>query len=1144
MTDRSQYFVVKRSGEREPVFMDKITERIANLSGDLPAVDPAELAMIITRGIYPGVKTTELDDLAAQAAAARSSHHPDFEVLASRLAVTNIHKQTLASFSENARLQYEYVNPETGEPAPQLSEDAWAFIQEHAEVLDGAISYERDLRLGYFGVRTLERSYLMKRHGVIAERPQQMFMRVAVGIHGGCAARGVVPNLEAVLETYDAMSQKLYTHATPTLFNSGTPFNQMSSCFLLTMAGDSIDGIFDTLKRCALISKYAGGIGLSVSTIRSTGSYIRGTNGSSNGIIPMLRVFNDTARYVDQGGGKRKGSIAIYVEPWHADVMQWLDTKKNQGSEELRCRDLFMGLWIPDLFMQRVSDGGNWSLFCPNQCPGLSDVYGEEFETLYTRYESEGLARHILPAQEVFRAIVMSQIETGGPYMVYKDAANQKSNQKNLGTIRGSNLCVAPETPLLTQEYGYKPISEMHGENVHVWNGDEWSPTTVVQTNDDSELMEVRLSNGMNLSCTLYHKFVLADGKTRVDAQDLQVGTKLVKFNTPVVPDRDVAEWKYPYTHGLFCADGTMSKPSFICQDGTRSYHQQRPLLRLYGDKQLLLSHLDIRSTSGVVTQNDVINVTLPHDIPEKFTVPVNSNMEDKLAWFAGFCDGDGCVTNLGNTGYQSIQVSSSEPEFLRQVMFMLQTMGLNPKIRPMFPARQALLPDGKGGKKMYDCKPTERLIVSGLDLERLINLGFSPFRLSFEGRRAPTRDCRKYVTVESLEFTGRRDRTFCVREEIKNMAVFGGMLTGQCTEILEYTSPDEVAVCNLASINLTSFMGECYEDYDFDGLADTARKVTKNLNRVIDVNFYPIPEAERSNFRHRPIGIGVQGLADVFHTYRWAFDSSEARKLNKEIFEAIYYGAVNGSIDEAEVHGPYVTYEGSPASQGLLQFDMWDNVDFAGTADEEGNFVPRWDWTGTKARMAQHGLRNSLLVAPMPTASTSQILGNNECFEPYTSNLFSRRALSGDFAMVNRHLVKELIEIGEWGEGARQVLLRDKGSVKNLHIPQEMKHRYRTVWEMKMRALIDMSADRAPFVCQTQSLNLYKENPSYAALASMHMHSWRRGLKTGMYYLHTREKATPVAFTLDSDIVQQHLDRGTQEQEREAEEGCVACSA
>ena len=762
--------VLKRDGHRESVKFDKITARIEKLCYGLDPklVNPVEVAMKVINGLYDGVSTHELDSLAAEIAATMTTRHPDFAKLAARIAVSNLHKTTSKSFSNTMKRLYQHVDTKTGQNAPMISKETWKVIKNNAAVLDDAIFYDRDFSYDFFGFKTLERSYLMKIEGKVVERPQHLLMRVAVGIHG--------EDIPAAIETYDLLSEKWFTHATPTLFNAGTPKPQLSSCFLLTMKDDSIDGIYDTLKNCAKISQSAGGIGLSVHNVRAKGSYIKGTGGTSNGIVPMLRNFDMTARYVDQGGGKRKGSFAIYLEPWHADVFEFLDLKKNHGKEEMRARDLFYAMWIPDLFMKRVESNETWSLFCPNEAPGLADCYGEEFERLYEKYEKEGKFRKQIKAQDLWFEILESQIETGTPYILYKDAANKKSNQKNLGTIKSSNLC----------------------------------------------------------------------------------------------------------------------------------------------------------------------------------------------------------------------------------------------------------------------------------------------------------------------------------------------------TEIIEYTSEDEIAVCNLASIALPKFIID--GKFDHQKLYEITKVATRNLNKVIDVNYYPVPEAKKSNMRHRPIGLGVQGLADAFILLRMPFDSEEARGLNKDIFETIYFGAMEASMELSKVSGAYETFKGSPVSKGIFQFDMW------GVTPDSG----RWNWEQLKRDVKQFGVRNSLLVAPMPTASTSQILGNNECFEPYTSNIYTRRTLSGEFIVVNKHLMKDLMSSGLWSDTMRQKLIGANGSIQSIsEIPQNIKDIYKTVWEISQKAIIDMSADRGAYICQSQSLNIHITNPNFGKLTSMHFYAWKKGLKTGMYYLRSTAAADAIKFTLDKVNMQQPAQEG-----------------
>ncbi|XP_073843008.1 ribonucleoside diphosphate reductase large subunit [Musca autumnalis] len=756
-------FVVKRDGRKEEVHFDKITSRIQKLCYGLNMdfVDPVAITLRVINGLYCGVTTQQLDNLAAETAATLTTNHADYALLAARIAVSNLHKETKKVFSEVISDLHHYISEETGKPAPMISEFHYNVVMKNSERLNSAIVYDRDFGYNYFGFKTLERSYLLKMKGKIAERPQHMLMRVAVGIHG--------EDIDAAIETYNLLSERVFTHASPTLFAAATNRPQLSSCFLLTMVADSIEGIFKSVEQCAMISKSAGGIGINVHCIRAKGTSIAGTNGTSNGLVPMLRVFNNVARYVDQGGGKRPGAFAIYLEPWHSDIFEFLDLKKNTGKEEHRARDLFYALWIPDLFMKRVEENGDWSLMCPHKCPGLHDVWGEEFEKLYEKYEKEGKANRTVKAQALWFAIIEAQVETGTPYMLFKDACNRKSNQQNIGTIKCSNLC----------------------------------------------------------------------------------------------------------------------------------------------------------------------------------------------------------------------------------------------------------------------------------------------------------------------------------------------------TEIVEYSAPDEIAVCNLASICLNMFVTP-EKTYDFKRLKEVAKVVTRNLNKIIDINYYPLPEARKSNLRHRPIGIGVQGFADTLILMRYPYESEQAAKLNQQLFETIYYGALEASCELAEKDGPYETYPGSPVSKGILQYDMWNKVP-----------TDLWDWAALKEKIAKHGVRNSLLLAPMPTASTAQIMGNNESFEPYTSNIYTRRVLSGEFNIVNHHLLKDLTELDLWDEDMKNKIISSRGSIQNIEeIPKEIRELYKTVWEISVKTTIKMAADRGAFIDQSQSFNIHVAEPNYGKLTSIHFYSWKAGLKTGMYYLRTKPAANAIQFTVDRSRV------------------------
>ena len=867
-----------------------------------------------------------------------------------------------------------------------------------------------------------------------------------------------------------------------------------------------------------------------------------------DGILYDLQMSKDHSYIthnglVHNGGGKRKGSFAIWLEPWHPDVFEFLDLKKNHGDENLRARDLFYGLWIPDLFMKRVKSNGLWSMFCPHKCPGLQDSHGEEFEKLYVQYEGQSKAHATINARELWMAICDSQIETGTPYLMYKDSVNAKSNQSNLGTIRSSNLCVAPETKILTSN-GYQKICEL--QDVDVWNGREFTPTTVQKTGENQELVTINFSNGSTLDCTLYHKFYIqtAYGKKNVScirAHELKPGMKIIKCEYPVI-DNDKT-MKYPYTHGIFCADGTYGKQSAheckynslpdsdFCGRHASSQHEEydapvgicraftgskTPLIALYGDKKALVSHMDVRSMSGKPDKQGRLNVRLPVDISEKYYVPLDLSLDTKLKWFAGFMDGDGCVLN--NNGCYTLQVTSVHHSFLQEVLLMLQTMGVHSTISLSQPERITKMPDGHGGLKEYLCKPLYRMVIASAGYVKLLELGFSPKRLLMPMQR-PQRSALKFITVTSIHNVGRMADTYCFKEEKRGMGLFNGIITGQCCEVAEYTSPNEVAVCTLASIALP----KCITGTRFDHskLESVTRLVVRNLNAVVDINYYPIKEAEYSNLRHRPIGIGVQGLSDVLQLLNMPYDSPEGLGLNADIFETIYYASVSESMKMAKEYQPYDTFVGSPASEGKLQFDLW-------------NVTPkRKEWEQLKSDVQQHGLRNSLLVAPMPTASTAQILGNTESFEPRTTNLYTRRVLAGEYMVINPILQDKLIAKGLWTPELSKHLIEHRGSIQNTSLPKNIKQIFKTVWELSQKALIDMSAARSPYICQSQSLNLYLQAPTRAKLSSMGIYAWEKGLKTGQYYLRSQPDARAVQFTVQKKL-----------KVEEEEDTCIMCSA
>ena len=1187
MDSSTEMRVIKRNGQLEDLAFDKILSRIRKLGQEAGIqINYQSLVMKVIDQLYDKIPTSKIDELAAEQCAVMSTNHPDYATLAGRIVVSNHQKNTDSLFSNAMQSLYEFKDIH-GENRPLVSDSLWTFTQMYKQELDNMIVHNRDYLIDYFGFKTLERAYLFKVGNKVVERPQHMWMRVSIGIHGDTENKN---SLSLVKETYDLMSQKFFTHATPTLFNAGTPRPQMSSCYLIAMEDDSIDGIFNTLKDCAHISKWAGGVGLHVHNIRSKGTHILGTNGTSNGLVPMLRVFNNTARYVDQGGNKRNGSFAIYLEPWHADIEDFLDLKKNHGDEELKARDLFYALWISDLFMERVKNNGKWSLMCPHESPGLSDVYGAKFSELYEKYESEGKVRKTVNARDLWFKILDAQMETGTPYILYKDAANSKSNQQNLGTIKSSNLCVAPETLILTDK-GHIEIQSLVDRNVNIWNGEEWSLVTVKKTGEEQELIDVYADDGSKLTCTPYHKFYVQNSYSsnsieKIEAKDLKPNDKIIKCEYPIIDGCD--SMPYSYTHGFFCGDGTYGNKTdenercckykalpnhYFCKRHlayeTENYlfnkellfegeelecqaksYIKKPIAYLYGDKKNLLNFIDKRSYT-IDENSKRINVLLPVDLNEKFDTPSHfCSIKDKLDWFAGYCDADGTISKNGEN--EQLQVASINKEFLENIKLLLQTCGINPKVKLSQNRTESYLPDGKGGYKYFEVKPIYRLLITSCDLYSLYNLGFRPKRLVISGIK-PARDAKQFIKILKIENNNRIDDTYCFTEPKKHMGIFNGIITGQCTEIIEYSDDKETAVCNLASIALPTFVDQTSKKFDYDRLHEVTKVVTNNLNKVIDINYYPTGKTYYSNMSHRPIGIGVQGLADTFVLMDIPFHSEEAKEVNRLIFETIYHASLEKSnqlaIDRKNIYyglssdekdkylyggeyllphkvrGSYSSFEGSPLSKGILQFDMW-------------NVLPsnKYDWGSLRDSIINNGIRNSLLVAPMPTASTSQILGFNECFEPFTSNLYSRRTLAGEFVVVNKYLMKELIDLGLWNEQIKNNIIANKGSVQQLTmISEHIRNKYKIVWEIPMKHVIDMSADRGAFICQSQSLNLWVEDPTYNTLTSMHFYSWKKGLKTGIYYLRRKAKHQAQQFTIEPE---------QKNKEEEKDEICEMCSA
>ena len=1468
MSLNEEMYVTKRDGKREIVSFDKILNRIKKIGqANNMKLNYTTLVMKVIDQLYDGISTTKIDELSAEQCASMASIHPDYSMLAGSIIISNHQSNTSASFVEVMTQLYNFIDKQ-GNHSPLIAEETFRTIQENAEELEAMCNYSRDFLIDYFGFKTLERAYLMKINNKIVERTQHMWLRVSVGIHGNDMAR--------VKETYDLMSQKYFTHATPTLFNAGTPRPQLSSCFLLSMESDSIEGIYNTLKDCASISKWAGGIGLHIHNIRASGSHIRGTNGSSNGIVPMLKVFNNTAKYVDQcldpdtivytkrgpvpiknivpgdevvtddgqfyeigkvldnqyvgdfytlelqdaiqpikmtdmhplwcvanpdghdsyhvsnmleknmiyppdfievkninvndyvgfpiptyekdirdyseddcrfygifiyslasqkahidgpdfklcipntkpatvqfvedylnsyaiplskgenvdqdlttfewdrinrfkftyemfyegvpgllhlpkpkllqlvrgiltigntmfdghqytltidpdknkslldnlhymllrlgvlskgpalhistndfnrifnidvtlpaepndyfeyngtlfsrvtnnsfisdysgrvidievdhddhhnfltasglvknGGGKRNGSFAIYLEPWHADVELFLQMRKNHGDEELKARDLFYALWMPDLFMERIKADGPWTLMCPDECPGLSDVYGDEFNELYTKYEREGKGRTTIKARDLWFQVLDAQMETGTPYLVYKDAANKKSNQQNVGTIKSSNLCVAPETLILTDK-GYYRIDSLADKTVRVWNGQEFSETTVKKTGTDQELMEVYLDDGSRLQCTRHHKFyITSDGKSETagdgvslcekkDAKDLIIGDVIIDCDLPVLDgvdkyltiteDPDTSHNYLPaYTHGVLAS--SLGRYDFTITKYRTNGIDHVPILRVPYKRSEIVDQVmfmrRIHDSSQEVDPDTIL--FLSSMVGDKFYVPINDSLAYKLEWFAGLCDADGTVDSM----YLNLEITNFN--FARELKLMLQTCGVECDLVENVP-NEIKVP-------LFN---VAKLLDLGLKL-RNQGLMAEIVRRNSEFNTALTFEKR----IARLVHKGRRSDTYCFTESKRGMGVFNGVLTGQCSEIIEYSDASETAVCNLCSLALPAFVDvsdPANPTIDYDKLHEVAKVATYNLNCIIDVNYYPTEKTRRSNMRHRPIGIGVQGLADVFMMLNLPFTSEEAKKVNHRIFETIYHGAVEQSCEMAMESGPYETFEGSPASKGQLQFDLWNMS--PNLPDEE----PRYNWDNLKKYVMRFGLRNSLLLAPMPTASTSQILGNNECIEPITSNIYNRRTLAGEFILANKYLMKDLIKLDLWNEKVKNNIIANNGSIQHIEvIPPEIREKYKTVWEIPMRTLIDMAAERGKFVCQSQSLNLWLEDPNYNMLTSMHFYAWSKGLKTGIYYLRRRGRHQAQQFTIEPEK------KDLAGQIYEEEEVCDMCSA
>ena len=953
----------------------------------------------ITKNVYPKLKQKntikELEDQIIMCASEMVTDHYDYPCIATWILINNLHENTYDDYLKVIKQLRSNANKK-GRKAPIVSKDFANFVKKYHKEINSALKYERDYDISIFGYRTLEKSYLKKlADGKIVERPQHMYMRVAIALHYR------TNRLDKIFETYELLSTGYFTHATPTLFNAGAIYEQLSSCFLLGI-DDDMKAIGESWKDCAIISKYAGGIGINVTNIRVDGAYIHSTQGVASG-MRLLTVFNQIARYADQGG-KRSGSIAIYLEPWHGDIFFFLDLKKNTGAETERARDLFLALMVNDIFMKRVEENGIWSLMCPSECPNLLNKYGEEFTKIYEKYEANGNFLKQVPARDVWFKIMESQIESGVPYIVFKDAVNYKSNQINIGVINGSNLCVSGDTMILTSE-GYQNIKSVENQKIEVWNGEEFSEVIVRKTGTNKRLIQIEFSNGSILKCTPYHKFYITIKNVTVQKQasELQVGDYLI-------------DTKYP-------------------------------------------------------------------------------TIEKKIEEFNKFID--------SYNGYISIEsgklmIGPDKFNDLNKIKYILQTMGCDPDLCRIYAEKYMLV---------IDYNDVGNLLDLGLSTKK-INLDF--FSKSFNSNK------RKIMITDISDVDGRHE-TYCFTEPKRGMGIFNGIIAGNCAEIVEVSSANEYSVCNLASICLPKYVKTINGKtiFDYQELFHVVRVVTRNLDNIIDINFYPIDKTKISNLKHRPIGVGVQGLADVFALFKTAFDSDIARDLNKKIFETIYFGALTESMEIAKEKGPYEMFNGSPLSQGKFQFDLWglDRNKLSGI----------WDWDFLMQQIITYGVRNSLVTTCMPTASTSQIMGNNETMEPYTENIYTRNTMAGDFYVINKHLMKDLMELGLWNSDMVDLIKYYKGSINNIPgIPENIKEIYRTVWEIPQKSIIDMAADRGPFIDQTQSMNLFIATASFARLNTCLFYAWKKGLKTGMYYLRSKAASEANQFGIDIDKIKE----------------------
>ena len=1211
-------YVITRSGLKEPLSQDKITQRLIKLIQQEPKIkeiNPYQLVIDVTSKLVNLISTSTIDNYVCSLAASRSIAKPTYMKLASRLAVDSHQKNTLSNFYDKVVLFHNRLD-DNGNSYPLVSDAFYKYVRDHRKFIESTIDYSRDFLCDYFGMRTFQDSYSLKLGEIPIERPQDLYMRTAIGLHMNTHS-DIQKEYQYIKNSYDKYSYKKITQASPTYFNIGTNHEQLASCFLLAVK-DSHSSIMKIANDMAGISKWSGGLGVHMHELRSRGALIRKTNGRTNGIVPFIRIYNNIMLAFNQGGGKgkgkRNGSAAIYLMLHHPDIVDFLNLKLPSTIEENRASDLFYGLWVPDIFMNRVKSNQLWSLFDPDHVGDLSNYFGKEYESKYLQYEQEKKYKSQIPARELWEMIYKANELTGMPYICFSDAVNKHNMQSNIGVIKCSNLCVSGDTKILTNK-GYENIKVLtntsNGKH-KIWNGEEFTKAQFAKTGTECKLLKVTFSDGVELKCTKEHRFAIKDGYKNnyfeLEAKDLSIGDTLIRCDYPTIDNKDNS-FKYPYTHGFFCGDGTYNEKkgngvpckflavenssfcmrhkdmgfeekesaSNLCQGRS---DQRLPFISLYGEKKELIEYLNyVKSYTDV--SNDKITIQLKIDIASKYKVPVEYGLSTKLKWLSGYFDADGCVTR--NTNSYGIQICSINKEFLMNVKLLCNTLGCNPVISLMRSNSTSLLPDGKGSNKLFDTLPLYRLLFATKDVKTLYDQGMETHRLII-GDIEEITNKKRFISIKSIEELEELEDTYCFNEPKRHMGIFNGIIAMNCTEIVEFTDERNQATCNLGSVSLSSCVTDSHtpeelqqpiekrrildNDYplnptfDFLDLIDNVKTLVVNLNNIIDKTYYPTEETKTSNDRHRPIGVGLQGLADAFIKMRYPFESEEADKLNKTIAEVMYYAALSqsaklsrdlylkyvsickktGSVTITKYLADYTTESitftdptdipknigaygsmywngGSPLANGKFHHELY-NVK---PADQSQN--PKLDWESLRNLIGTFGVRNSLLVALMPTATTSQFLGNNECFEPYTSNLYKRKTLSGEFIIINKYLIHELDKLKIWNENIKNYLILSNGSIQAIEgIPDKIKLLYKTSWEIDQADLVDKAIARQYYVDQAQSFNLYVENPSLAKFTNLMFRCHKGGLKTGKYYLHSRPGGMPQPFTIDPEAQNQIL--------------------